>query len=204
MPCWMYAFIRERRFIYYALFALSLVATTWILKGYATLYEVIPDWLDELRLLLTTGNMLLMGLILSSLDMFRIWLPPRLRRTCRLILMVVAAVILAVWLLPLVWSVYITFGSYLLVTLLAASFCIYFLRRGTIARLYCYSWFGFMLGCLSLFATRYTWLRDEWISEYLLSLFSAMAAFLLRFSLAYRTYLEKKGRMRAKRQASKG
>jgi diguanylate cyclase (GGDEF)-like protein/PAS domain S-box-containing protein len=201
----MYAFIRERRFIYYALFALSLVATTWILKGYATLYEVIPDWLDELRLLLTTGNMLLMGLILSSLDMFRIWLPPRLRRTCRLILMVVAAVMVIVWLFPLVWSVYITFGSYLLVTLLAASFCLYFIRRGTwLQRLYCYSWFGFMLGCLSLFATRYTWLRDEWISEYLLSLFSAMAAFLLCFSLAYRTYLEKKGRMRAKRQASEG
>lgn len=61
-----------------------------------------------------------------------------------------------------------------------------------------------MVGCLSLFATRYNWLQKEWISEYLLSLFSAMAAFLLCFSLAYRTYLEKKGRMRAKRQASEG
>ncbi len=201
----MYAFIRERRFIYYALFALSLVATTWILKGYATLYELIPYWLDEFRLLLATGNLLLIGLILSSLDMFRIWLPPRLRRICRLILMLVAGVTVAVWLLPLPLSVYVTFASYMLVALLAASFCLYFIRRGTwLQRLYCYSWLGFMLGCLSLFATRYTWLREEWISEYLLSLFSSMAALLLCFSLAYRTYLEKKGRMRAKRQASEG
>ncbi len=201
----MYAFIRERRFIYYALFCLSLVTTIWLLKGYATLYDVIPYWLDEFSLLLTSSNLLLMGLILSSLDMFRIWLPPKLRRLCRAILLLVAVVTVLQWFTPLVWSIYAGLACYGVVTVLAAAFCLYFLRRGSwLHRLYCYSWLGFMVGCLSLFATRYNWLQKEWISEYLLSLFSAMAAFLLCFSLAYRTYLEKKGRMRAKRQASEG
>lgn len=201
----MYGFIRERRFIYYALFCLSLVATIWILKGYATMYDFLPSWLENLQLLLTTGNLLLIGLLLSTLDMFRIWLPTRMRQTCRVILSGVAMATLLLWLLPLSVAVYISFGCYVAVTLTAIGFCLYFLRRGSwLQRLYCYSWLGFMIGCVSLFATRFNWLQEEWISEYLLSLFSAMAAFLLCFSLAYRTYQEKKGRMRAKRQATEG
>ena len=151
----MYAFIRERRFTYYALFCLSLVATFWLLKGYAILYDIIPYWLDDFRLLLTTSNLLLMGLILSSLDMFRVWLPPRQRTLCRGILLLVAGVTLALWFIPLVWGIYCGLACYGLVTILAISFCFYFLRRGSwLQRLYCYSWLGFMLGCLSLFATR--------------------------------------------------
>ena len=201
----MYGFIRERRFLYYALFSLSLVLTTWILKGYATLYDIFPVWLDLQQLLLSTGNLLLAGLILSTLDMFRIWLPPKLRLICRLLLLLAFVLAVSVWFIPLWWAIYATFAGYIITSLLAVQFCFYFLRRGSwLQRLYCYAWLGFMLGCLALFSCRFNWLHDEWVSEYLLSLFSSLAAFLLCFSLAYRTYIEKKGRMRAKRQASEG
>lgn len=201
----MYGFIRERRFLYYALFSLSLVVTTWILKGYATLYDIFPDWFDTQQLLVVVGNLLLAGLILSTLDMFRIWLPKKLRLICRLLMLAVGVVATSAWFIPLWWSIYATFAGYVATTLLAVLFCFYFLHRGSwLQRLYCYAWLGFMLGCLALFASRFNWLHEEWISEYLLSLFSSMAAFLLCFSLAYRTYIEKKGRMRAKRQASEG
>lgn len=201
----MYGLIRERRFLYYAMFSLSLVTTTWILKGYATLYDIFPGWLSAVRLLLCSGNLLLAGLVLSTLDMFRVWLPPKMRTLCRLMLWGAVGAALLVWLLPQVISIYLTFACYVMVSLSAVAFCYYFLHRGSwLQRLYCYAWLGFMLGCLTLFASRFNWLHELWISEYLLSVFSVLAATLLCFSLAYRTYIEKKGRMRARRQASEG
>ena len=201
----MYGFIRERRFIYYAFFCLSLIITTWILKGYAGLYEFVPAWLNSVRFLLSTSGILLACLIMSSMDMFRIWLPNWLRIITRISLFVVVGCSLVLWLMPLPSAIYLTFASYLVVTLLAFCYVGLFTHRGGwLQRLYCYSWLGFMLGCLSFFANRFAWLTSEWLSDYLLSLFSSMAALLLCFSLAYRTYQEKKGRMRAKRQASEG
>ena len=201
----MYGFIRERRFIYYALFCLSLILTTWILKGYAGLFDFVPEWLNSVRFLLVTSGILLASLIMSSLDMFRVWLPNWLRVATRAVLGVVIGCSLVLWLFPIPLAIYLTFASYLVVTLLAFSYVVLFTQRGGwLQRLYCYSWLGFMLGCLSFFANRFAWLTNEWLSDYLLSAFSAMAALLLCFSLAYRTYQEKKGRMRAKRQASEG
>ena len=201
----MYGFIRERRFIYYALFCLSLILTTWILKGYAGLFDFVPEWLNSVRFLLVTSGILLASLIMSSLDMFRVWLPNWLRVATRAVLGVVSGCSLVLWLFPIPLAIYLTFASYLVVTLLAFSYVVLFTQRGGwLQRLYCYSWLGFMLGCLSFFANRFAWLTNEWLSDYLLSAFSAMAALLLCFSLAYRTYQEKKGRMRAKRQASEG
>lgn len=58
--------------------------------------------------------------------MFRIWLPPKLRRLCRAILLLVAAVTLLQWFTPLVWSIYAGLACYGVVTALAAAFCLYF------------------------------------------------------------------------------
>ena len=80
-----------------------------------------------------------------------------------------------------------------------------FFNHGSwLLRVYAYSWLGFMAGCMLLFSDRFGWLNQGVFSDYLLSSFAGLAATLLAFSLAYRTYQEKAGRLRAKRQASEG
>lgn len=201
----LFGFIRERRFVYYALFCFSLLATSWSLRGYLNLYPSLPAWLTEPRMLLSLANLLLMSLILSSIDMFRIWLPQLWRYLCRMLLVMLGMVALVVWFAPLVESLYLTFGLYALVTLQSLLVTVYFFNHGSwLLKVYAYSWLGFMAGCMLLFSDRFGWLHQGVFSDYLLSSFAALAATLLAFSLAYRTYQEKAGRLRAKRQASEG
>lgn len=201
----MYIFIRERRFIYYGFFCLSLNVTIWILKGYAGIYEQLPAWFDSVRFLLVAAAILLGSLLLSSLDMFRIWLSNKIRLLTKACLVAVAACGVLLCFIPLTAAIYLTFACFCLVTLLAVFYTLLFTHKGGwLQRLYCYSWLGFMLGSICYFANRFAWITSEWVGDYLLSLFSTMAAFLLTFSLAYRTYQEKKGRIRAKRQATEG
>ena len=107
-----------------------------------------------------------------------------------------------VWFGPPVESLYLTFALYALVTLQSLLVTIYFFNHGSwLLKVYAYSWLGFMAGCMLLFSDRFGWLNQGVFSDYLLSSFAGLAATLLAFSLAYRTYQEKAGRLRAKRQA---
>jgi len=201
----LFGFIRERRFIYYSLFCFSLLATSWSLRGYLSLYSSLPSWVTDQRMLLSLANLLLMSLILSSIDMFRIWLPQLWRYLCRMSLVMLGMVAIAVWFSPLVEGLYLTFALYTLVTLQSLLVVVYFFNHGSwLLRVYAYSWLGFMAGCMLLFSDRFGWLNQGVFSDYLLSSFAGLAATLLAFSLAYRTYQEKAGRLRAKRQASEG
>ncbi len=201
----LFAFIRERRFVYYALFCFSLLVTTWSLRGYFSLDPTLPAWFAEQHLLLSLANLLLMSLILSSIDMFRIWLPQLWRYLCRVLLLMLGMTAIGVWLIPQVEALYLTFGLYVLVTLQSLLVALYFFNHGSwLLKVYAYSWLGFMTGCLLLFCDRFGWLHQGVFSDVLLSSFAVLAAVLLAFSLAYRTYQEKVGRLRAKRQASEG
>lgn len=160
-------------------------------------------WFDSVRFLLVAAAILLGSLLLSSLDMFRIWLSNKIRLLTKACLICGYCSVLLCF-IPLTAAIYLTFACFCLVTLLAV-FYLYF----SLIKAVGYSAFIVIPGlalCWAPFAILRIVLPGSpvnGLSDYLLSLFSTMAAFLLTFSLAYRTYQEK-GRIRAKRQATEG
>ncbi|WP_409420071.1 EAL domain-containing protein [Pseudaeromonas sp. ZJS20] len=201
----LYGFIRESRFLYYALFCFSLMASAWILKGYAGSYLLFPSWLSGTRSLLSCVGLLLLALVLSTLDMYRVWLTQRQRQLGHWVVGLILIGAVLPWLLDFKQGLFVLFGLYSLVTLLALLLVFFFIgRAGWLQRLYSNAALGFLASCLLLFANHLGWWQQGWITDYLISAFSALAAALLVFALAYRTYQEKRGRLRAKRQVSEG
>ena len=195
----MYILIKEKRFLSYACFSLSLLILIAFLSGLITMFWSFPQELNVHQMYYFVSCIFYVALLISFYEMYiHLDIVRKLSRHSFIYLLYPIVMMVACWFLPTEISVY----SNLAYLLFCLSTCFYVLQNkwskisnyqriyGITLLIFLVCWLG---NCLSRFGVLYLPL----LSDEVLFYFAIIASFSLSFALVYRAYIEKQSRIYA-------
>ncbi len=195
----MFGFIRERRFLYYALFCLCTLVLLLHLSGLIFMSGILPVSINAQKLYLCISNLFFVGLIFSFDDVFRqIGTVRHFSKNNRMIIFFPLFMSVACWFIDIRYSVYasiflmgLLFLVYVYMGYIIWRKCGLFQKLCLVSVIFfLVSWFANLLVKFGLYYVAYA-------TDTVMFCFAALGSFSLSFALVYRTYIEKSSRIAA-------
>ncbi len=195
----MFGFIREHRFLNYALFCLCMLGLLLYLGGHLFMYGLITPAVHSQKLYLCISNLFFMGLIFSFDDAFRQLGEVRhFGRNNRLLLFFPLFMALACWFIDIEISVWTSISLISLLLLIYLVIGLRIWRRcGIFHRIYLVSLLLFLCCWMANMLVKFGILYIRYATDGVMFGFAAFGSFALCFALVYRTYVEKSSRIAA-------
>ncbi len=199
----LFAMLRETRFLYYLTFCSCFVFAFWSLKGYAGLY-LLPRqfiWHDQLLVVSVGVLCLILSLFGEGLKRFR---KNKIISTMNKGLVIACvALVASPFVLDYQHALYFLGAVVMLMTfvsIIEASY--YWIRGNYLAQLFATSWVLFILGMCLLMLNRFAVIPRNPVTEQFVAVSAFVGLLLLTIALANRTSEEKKAKKEAEKEAS--
>lgn len=195
----MFGFIREKRFLYYALFCLCTLVLLLHLSGLIFMSGLLPGSVNTQKLYLCISNLFFVGLIFSFGDVFRqISMVRHFSKNNRLLIFFPLFMAVACWFIDVIYSVYanLFLMTLLFIVYMYMGFVIW--KRCVLFQKLCLVSVLFFLVCwLTNLLVKFGLHYISFATDSVMFCFAALGSFSLSFALVYRTYVEKSSRIAA-------
>lgn len=198
----MFAFIRERRFMHYSLFCLSMLALLLYLSGFISLFSLGIVNIKSQQIYFFISNLFYIGLVFSFGDVFKqLGLVRKFGRYNRCLILWPLTMGLVCWFVPSLICIISNLSFMALLTVIYLYIGVNIWGRSTVFhKIYLVSAILFLIAWIGNTINKFGIYYIEYMSDSVMFGFAAVGSFSLSFTLVYRTYIEKRSRLTARQR----
>lgn len=193
----MFLFIREVRFVYYALFTSSLTVCMWLTGSYMTVLSRIISEFHIINIFIVSNFAMQLGLLLLISEVIYSKFSRRTLVTIISFSILLISFAVASWFIPVSMSLHLIIVSLVLMLLWAVSLLVVALKQNDLIHFgYVCSLICFLIGCAIPFLSLEGILNGDIYTKATFFVVSISAGMVVSIALGYRTYQEKMNRIK--------
>lgn len=198
----MFFFIREWRFIFYALFTLSLTSSLWLTGSYMTVISHLIEDVDIIKLFIIANFTMQLGLLLSISDLIFAKFNKRIALTVGIFGITLIASAISSWFIPVFISLHLVIVTLTIMLLWSFTLLWISLKQSDLVHFgYVCSLISFLVGCTIPFLCLVGILSGDIYTKITFFVVSVSAGMVISIALGYRTYQENVNRVKLTQDA---